>query len=67
MPSAIAAMTIMCIIEAVEAIGDLTSTACGGMDREPSEQEISGGIAGFIPKAASVLNTILPKDHEEEE
>ncbi len=45
-PSAIAAMTIMCIIEAVEAIGDLTSTACGGLDRDPSEQEISGGIVG---------------------
>ena len=36
----------MCIIEAVEAIGDLTSTACGGLDRDPSEQEISGGIVG---------------------
>ena len=45
-PSAIAAMIILCIIEAVEAIGDLTSTACGGLDREPTEQEVSGGIVG---------------------
>lgn len=45
-PSAIAAMVILCIIEAVEAIGDLTSTACGGLDREPTEQEVSGGIVG---------------------
>lgn len=56
-PSAIAAMVILCIIEAVEAIGDLTSTACGGLDREPTEQEISGGIVGN--GICSVLGSIF--------
>ena len=56
-PSAVIAMVLMCVIEAVEAIGDLTTTASGGLDREPTEQEVSGGIVGN--GICSVIGSLL--------
>ena len=44
--TAIISMSIMYIVGSIEAIGDLTSTAVGGLDREPTDQEISSGIIG---------------------
>lgn len=44
--SSILSMAIMYVVSSIEAIGDLTSTATGGLDREPTEREISGGIIG---------------------
>ncbi len=43
-PSAIITMVIMFIVNAVQAIGDFSSTTMGGMDREPTDRELSGGI-----------------------
>ena len=43
-PSAIISMVIMYVVNAVQAIGDLSSTTLGGMDREPTDKELSGGI-----------------------
>lgn len=37
-------MAIMFTVNAVQTIGDLTSTTLGGMDREPTDKELSGGI-----------------------
>lgn len=45
-PSAIISMVIMFIVNAVQAIGDFSSTTIGGMDREPTTEELSGGIKG---------------------
>lgn len=45
-PSAIISMVIMFIVNAVQAIGDFSSTTIGGMDREPTNKELSGGIMG---------------------
>lgn len=43
-PTAIISMVIMYVVNAVQAIGDFTSTTMGGMDREPTSKELSGGI-----------------------
>ncbi len=42
--SAIISMVIMYIVNAVQAIGDFSSTTLGGLDREPTDKELSGGI-----------------------
>ncbi|MDO5755591.1 MAG: nucleobase:cation symporter-2 family protein [Tissierellia bacterium] len=54
---AIATMVIMFIVNSVQAVGDLTSTTVGGLDREPTDDELSGGIKanGF----ASVLGALI--------
>lgn len=41
---AIIAMIIMYIATAVETVGDLSGIANGGLDREPTDQELSGGV-----------------------
>lgn len=48
--SAIISMVIMYIVNAVQAIGDLTSLTIGGLDRQPTDKELSGGIKanGFV-------------------
>ena len=43
-PSACISMAIMYIVNSVQAIGDFSSTTLGGLDREPTDQELSGGI-----------------------
>ncbi len=45
-PSSIITMAILYAINAVQAIGDFTATAEGGLDREPTTKELSGGIIG---------------------
>jgi xanthine permease len=42
--SAIISMIIIYIVNSVQAIGDLSSTTLGGLDREPTDRELSGGI-----------------------
>lgn len=44
--TAIISMVIMHIVNSVQAIGDLSATTSGAMDRVPTEDEISGGIIG---------------------
>lgn len=43
-PSALFVMSIMFIVNSVQAVGDLSSTTIGGMDREATDLEIAGGI-----------------------
>lgn len=45
-PSAIIAMIIMYIVQAVQTIGDVSSTAIGAFNREASDNEIGGAIKG---------------------
>ena len=45
-PSSIITMAILYIINSVQAIGDFTATTEGGLDREPTGRELSGGIIG---------------------
>ena len=44
--SAIASMVIMYVVNSVQAIGDMSSTTGGAMDRVPTDKELSGGIIG---------------------
>lgn len=45
-PTAVAMMVIMFIVNSLQAVGDFTATTTGGMDRMPTDQELSGGIMG---------------------
>ena len=44
--SACVSLAIVYIVNAVQTIGDLSSTTMGGMDRMPTDRELSGGIIG---------------------
>ncbi|MTD38113.1 purine permease [Erwinia sp. CPCC 100877] len=39
-------LMVMFIVDAVQAIGQFTATTVGAMDREPTDEELSGGILG---------------------
>ena len=43
-PAACVSMAIMYVVNSVQTIGDLSSTTLGGMDRMPTDRELSGGI-----------------------
>ena len=43
-PAACASLAIVYVVNAVQTIGDLSSTTMGGMDRMPTDRELSGGI-----------------------
>ena len=43
-PSACASLAIVYVVNAVQTIGDLSSTTMGGLDRMPTGEELSGGI-----------------------
>lgn len=45
-PSAIVSLAIVYMVNAVQTIGDLSSTTIGGMDRMPTDKELRGGIIG---------------------
>jgi xanthine permease len=45
-PSAILTMAIMYVVNSVQAVGDLSATTVGGMGREITDKELSGGIIG---------------------
>ncbi len=56
-PAAIATMAILYIVNSVQAIGDLSATTLGGMDREPTMEELSGGI--IANGLGSVIGTLF--------
>lgn len=55
--SSILTMSILFIINSVQAIGDFSATTMGGLNREPSSDEIRGGIIGF--GVSNVLSSLL--------
>lgn len=56
-PAACVSMAVMYIVNSVQTIGDLTSTTLGGLDREPTDRELSGGI--ICQGAASVVGAFF--------
>ncbi|MDO4621286.1 MAG: solute carrier family 23 protein, partial [Lachnospiraceae bacterium] len=46
-PDACIALGLLFVINAIQAIGDYSSTTIGGMDREPTNEELRGGIIGY--------------------
>lgn len=55
--SACISMAIMYIVNSVQTIGDLSSTTLGGLDRLPSDKELSGGI--IAQGSASILGAFF--------
>ena len=51
--AAVISMVVMYIVNSVQAVGDLSGTTVGGMDREATDEELSGGI-----KANGVISLI---------
>ena len=45
--SACIALALLFAINAIQAIGDLTDTTVGGLNREPTDQELQGGIVTY--------------------
>ena len=45
--SACIALALLFAINAIQAIGDLTATTVGGLNREPTNQELQGGIVTY--------------------
>lgn len=45
--SACIALALLFAINAIRAIGDLTATTVGGLNREPTDQELQGGIVTY--------------------
>ncbi|MFW3615952.1 uracil-xanthine permease family protein [Billgrantia antri] len=59
--SAIAAMVVICVINSVQTIGDLSATTVGGMNRELKTQELTGGLLGNgLTTTASAFFGALP-------
>lgn len=46
-PSACIAISLLFAINAIQAIGDFTATTVGGLDRQPTNQELRGGITAY--------------------
>ncbi|MGQ7246418.1 uracil-xanthine permease family protein [Halomonas sp. V046] len=45
-PAAILSMVVICMVNSVQTIGDLSATTMAGMNRELGEKELSGGLLG---------------------
>lgn len=45
--SACTALGILFTINSIQAIGDFSATTLGGLDREPTDSELQGGIIGY--------------------
>lgn len=43
-PAACVSLGVVYVVNSVQTIGDLTATTMGGMDRKPTDRELSGGI-----------------------
>lgn len=43
-PTAIITMGVLFLVNSVQAVGDFTATTTGGLDRQPTDNELSGGI-----------------------
>lgn len=56
--SSCVALGLLFAINAIQTIGDFTATITGSMDREPTNKELRGAIAGIVPKFSALLTTI---------
>lgn len=58
---AIAPVMIMFVVTAVETVGDISGVIIGGMDREPTDTELSGGvICDGIGSSIAAVFGVLP-------
>lgn len=40
-------MAVMFVVNSIQAVGDFSSTTTGGLDRQPTEKELEGGIKAY--------------------
>ncbi|MBR3155000.1 MAG: purine/pyrimidine permease [Lachnospiraceae bacterium] len=60
-PDACIALGLLFVINSIQAIGDYTSTTVGGMNREPSDNELQGGIVCYgVSNIIAALFGCLP-------
>lgn len=58
---AIVPVMVMFIVTTVETVGDISGVVVGGMDREPTDQELSGGvICDGVGSALAAFVGVLP-------
>lgn len=50
-------LAIIYVVNAVQTIGDISSTTVGGLDREPTDKELSGGI--ISQGISSIMGAII--------
>ncbi|MGC8120987.1 uracil-xanthine permease family protein [Marinobacter sp. VGCF2001] len=59
--AAITSMVVICIINSVQTIGDLSATTVGGMNRELKTKELTGGLLGNgLTTALSAFFAAMP-------
>ena len=56
-PSACVALGLLFAINSIQAIGDLTATTIGGLNREPTDRELQGGIIAY--GATNILTSLF--------
>lgn len=56
-PAAIISMAIIFVVNSVQAVGDLSATTMGGMEREVTDEELQGGIIGS--NLASIVGALF--------
>lgn len=61
--SACFAFSVLFLINSIQALGDFSAVTSGGLDREPTDKELQGGIVGFgITNMISALFGCLPSN-----
>lgn len=55
--AAVLAMSVLFIVNSVQAVGEISGTTVGGMDREATDEEISGGVK--VNGVASILGSFI--------
>lgn len=58
--AAVISMVVMYIVNSVQAVGDLSGTTVGGMEREATDEELSGGIKanGLVSVIGSFIGAL---------
>ncbi len=56
--AAIVPVVLLAVVTCAESIGDIVGTTSGGMDREPTKKELSGGVMadGLASVFAAIFN-----------
>lgn len=54
---AVITMSVMFVVNSIQAVGDLSSTTAGGLNRTPTEEELEGGIKAN--GAVSVIGSLI--------
>ena len=56
-PASCVAIGLLFAINSIQAIGDFTATTVGGLDRDPTDQELQGGIIAY--GASNILTALV--------